>query len=403
MSDVVPRTLSVEELQPSSDDEEPVPKRQCTEPMKQCSKHSIKKRWRCKNLFPVSDPCKTCPSCRKGARKYSAGDKGKAVKKKYKSGDKGKASEKKYQTSDKGKAGKKKSRDKNKDKRAKYNSTYNAEHKVEQADKRAKRYADNKEDELEKSSKRKAERRADPEKNAHDLKVSADRRARRKADPEMHAHDQKVTAEYRTKNRDDILEKDRKRAKKRNQTLQGRFAKMLREFGVKGPDGSFSTKMQKLGFVDTEDLKDFFRRQFEPGMTFDNHGRQRIDGPRMWNIGHMIIPQYAYDRHLEEEQLRCFHKSNLAPQWAYENLRQGTSLLSDEVLLQHKYLWPMSWKGKLPSAKLRADIQGRRLNREANAYDTASDDSDFDFDFDDSDDEAGPSGVQTMPQDSDSD
>jgi hypothetical protein len=329
MSDVVPRTLSVEELQPSSDDEEPVPKRQCTEPMKRCSKRSG--NWQCKHRFPVSDPCNQCPKCRKRNKKYKSSDKGKASHKKYKSGDKGKATEKKYQSSDKGKAVSRKA-----------DAKYDAEHKEERTERQA---------------------------------------------------------EYRAKNRDKLNEKQ----KKRNRTLQHRFQNMLCQFGINRRDGSFSTKMQKLGFVDTEDLKDFFRRQFQPGMTFDNHGRQRIDGPRVWHIGHMIIPQYAYDRHLKEEQLRCFHKDNIAPQWADENLRQGTAMASDEVLLQYKYLWPMSWKGKLPSAQLRADIQGKRLNREANAYDTASDDSDFDFDFDDSDDEAGPSGIQTMPQDSDSD
>ena len=303
MSDAVPRTLSVEELQPSRDDEESVPKRQCTEPTKRCGKRNAK-GWHCKHRFPASDPCSTCPTCRKSGRKYSASDKGRAASKKSKDA-----------------------------------------HKVEIAER---------------------------------------------------------DAEYRVENRDEIRAKDRKR----NATLQSRFQKMICKFGVKDIDGSFSTKMQKLGFVDTEDIRAFFRRQFQPGMTFDNHGRQRIGGPRMWHIGHMIVPQYAYDADLEEEQLRCFHKSNLAPQWADENWRQGTALASDDVLLQHKHLWPASWKNKLPSAQLRADIQGRRLDREANAYDSDSgDDSDFDSDsdFDDSDDEAGPSGVQTMPQDSDSD
>ena len=416
MSDAVPRTLSAEELQPSRDeDEEPVATRQCTEPTKRCGKRNAKTGWHCKHRFPVSDPCKNCPKCRKSNKKYKSGDKGKAVNKKYSASDKGRAVAKKSKDAHKVEIAESnaKYRVEHKVERAEYNAEYYAEHKVERDEYSAEYDAEHKVEKAE----RNAERKADPEKHAHDLKVDAERKAERKADPEKHAHDLKVNAEYRVEHKVERAEYNAKydaehkvekaeRDRKRNATLQGRFQKMICKFGVNGLDGSFSTKMQKLGFVDTEDLRAFFRRQFQPGMTFDNHGRQRIDGPRMWHIGHMIVPQYAYDADLEEEQLRCFHKSNLAPQWADENWRQGTALPSDDVLLEYQHLWPMSWKNKLPSAQLRADIQGRRLDRASNAYDSDSgDDSDFDSDFDfyDSDDEAGPSGVQTMPQDSDSD
>jgi len=134
---------------------------------------------------------------------------------------------------------------------------------------------------------------------------------------------------------------------------------MLRRFGVNGLDGSFSEKAQKLGFASMQDLKDFFERQFLPGMSFANHGLQRRGGPPMWHIGHMLIPQCAYDADLEADALRCFHKDNIAPQWAAENFAQGSRIVSDDELLKQRHLWPTSWNDQLPSAERRAKIERR--------------------------------------------
>jgi hypothetical protein len=55
--------------------------------------------------------------------------------------------------------------------------------------------------------------------------------------------------------------------------------------------------------------------QFKEGMTWENHG---ITG---WHIDH-IIPCDSFDLTKKEEQLKCFHYTNLQPLWYIDNLRK---------------------------------------------------------------------------------
>jgi len=55
-------------------------------------------------------------------------------------------------------------------------------------------------------------------------------------------------------------------------------------------------------------------------MNWDNYG---LYG---WHIDH-IIPCDAFNLIEEEEQLKCFHYTNLQPLWAEENLRKSNNLL----------------------------------------------------------------------------
>lgn len=191
-----------------------------------------------------------------------------------------------------------------------------------------------------------------------------------------HAHREDIkekAADYREDRREELARKERERKRNNpemikaekdawNATPQAAFSKMLAKFGINGLNGSFSKKAVMLGFRDADDLKKHFSDQFEEGMSFDNNGVQRVGGPPTWHIGHMIIPQCAYDRESKADQLRCFHKSNLAPQWASENLRQARKMASDEVLLKHRNLWPLAWGDELPSKELREKIENRRID-----------------------------------------
>lgn len=62
------------------------------------------------------------------------------------------------------------------------------------------------------------------------------------------------------------------------------------------------------------ELRDHLEKQFLPGMTFENHGR---DG---WHIDH-IIPLASAKTQEEVEKL-C-HYTNLQPLWASDNIRKG--------------------------------------------------------------------------------
>lgn len=65
-------------------------------------------------------------------------------------------------------------------------------------------------------------------------------------------------------------------------------------------------------------LKEHLESNFLPGMTWENY---KLDG---WHIDH-IIPCVNFDLSKKEEQLKCFHFTNLQPLWCTENLAKRWS------------------------------------------------------------------------------
>ncbi len=72
---------------------------------------------------------------------------------------------------------------------------------------------------------------------------------------------------------------------------------------------------------------DFFKEhmaaKFREGMTWQNHGK----GAGKWHIDH-IIPCSAFDMSRKEEQIKCFHYTNLQPLWEYENLSKNAKTIN---------------------------------------------------------------------------
>jgi hypothetical protein len=68
----------------------------------------------------------------------------------------------------------------------------------------------------------------------------------------------------------------------------------------------------------SQELRDHFERHFNKGMSWGNQGRK-------WHVGH-VIPCAAFDLSREDEQRRCFHFTNLRPEWAVPNLRNGARM-----------------------------------------------------------------------------
>ena len=63
-----------------------------------------------------------------------------------------------------------------------------------------------------------------------------------------------------------------------------------------------------------EQLWIHLEKQFQPGMTRDNHGEYHIDH---------IKPCASFDLTDPKQQAECFHYTNLQPLWATDNLSKG--------------------------------------------------------------------------------
>lgn len=96
------------------------------------------------------------------------------------------------------------------------------------------------------------------------------------------------------------------------ENLRGRFLKAIRNNQKSGHT------LELLGCT-VEELKQHLESQFEPGMTWDNYGKNG------WEIDH-IVPCSYFDLTKEENQRICFNYRNLQPLWARDNYKK-----SDEV------------------------------------------------------------------------
>lgn len=76
-------------------------------------------------------------------------------------------------------------------------------------------------------------------------------------------------------------------------------------------------------------VKEYIESQFESWMNWGNHGEYN-ENRLTWHIDH-IIPCASFDLTKPEEQVKCFHYSNLRPLLAKENL-----IKSDKIIINPK-------------------------------------------------------------------
>ena len=81
------------------------------------------------------------------------------------------------------------------------------------------------------------------------------------------------------------------------------------------------TTIEYLG-CSVEELMEHLEKQFQEGMTWDNHG---VHG---WHLDH-IIPQskLLYDSMDHSNFQKCWALENLQPLWAKENIKKGSKIL----------------------------------------------------------------------------
>jgi len=76
---------------------------------------------------------------------------------------------------------------------------------------------------------------------------------------------------------------------------------------------------EELNGCSWKQLKEHLEQQFRSEMTWNNYGT-------VWHIDH-IKPVCSFDLTKQEEQLKCFHYTNLQPLLAKENLVKGSKIV----------------------------------------------------------------------------
>ncbi len=128
--------------------------------------------------------------------------------------------------------------------------------------------------------------------------------------------------EYRRKNRKVFNQKYRDKIKndvsfKLKQYLRNRVYAAIK-FSYKS-----GSAVSDLG-CSIEQLKLHLESKFQPGMTWENHGK--------WHIDH-IIPLCKFDLTNREQFLQACHYSNLQPLWAVDNIRKGGKLVGVDIIV----------------------------------------------------------------------
>ena len=130
--------------------------------------------------------------------------------------------------------------------------------------------------------------------------------------------------EYYQKNKEQKIKQATQRKKIRYQEdINYRIVHNLRarlQQALKGTNKSART-IELLG-CSAEQLREHLEAQFADGMTWNNYG---LKG---WHIDH-IRPCASFDLTDPQQQLECFHYTNLRPLWAEDNIKKGAKYNND--------------------------------------------------------------------------
>jgi hypothetical protein len=109
--------------------------------------------------------------------------------------------------------------------------------------------------------------------------------------------------------------------------LRARFRQALKSQKTKKTTSVFKLTSCSIAF-----LRDYLSDQFEEGMTWKNQGE--------WHIDHRK-PCARFNFVNDEEQLKCFHYTNLQPLWGPENM--GKSDTFDEATFEYSWIEGEGW------------------------------------------------------------
>jgi len=129
-------------------------------------------------------------------------------------------------------------------------------------------------------------------------------------------HHNRIAREWRRRNRDRVNLCERERRKEDLSYSLGVDLSVAVTNSVKSQGARKANKSVKLLGCSIQKFLNYISEKFEPGMTWENHGRHT------WHLDH-IRPCCSFDLTKLEEQYRCFHYTNYQPLWAFDNLSKG--------------------------------------------------------------------------------
>lgn len=100
-------------------------------------------------------------------------------------------------------------------------------------------------------------------------------------------------------------------------TLRSRLASAVKIYKQKGVIFQKGKTLELLG-CSMEYFIQHIENQFKPGMTWSNHGMQKYNTEKKWNIDHIKAVD-QFDLTDVEQQKECFHWSNMQPLWQEDN------------------------------------------------------------------------------------
>jgi len=111
------------------------------------------------------------------------------------------------------------------------------------------------------------------------------------------------------------------RKKRIEKNISEKMAGLIRRRILLALKGTFksSNSLKLTGAPNWEFVWKHLESTFKPGMTKKNHG--------LWHIDH-IRPCASFDLTKPEEQLKCFHYTNLQALWADENFSKGAKFVA---------------------------------------------------------------------------
>jgi len=111
------------------------------------------------------------------------------------------------------------------------------------------------------------------------------------------------------------------RKKRIEKNISEKMAGLIRRRILLALKGTFksSNSLKLTGAPNWEFVWKHLESTFKPGMTKENHG--------LWHIDH-IRPCASFDLTKPEEQLKCFHYTNLQALWADENFSKGAKFVA---------------------------------------------------------------------------